>query len=74
MIDDSFGSGYAVAGLLLGFMVAKLVAPCLSIGSGNAVGTFAPALFMGAALGGSCGAFNAQLPPAARIAPGAFAM
>lgn len=73
MIDGNF-VGWAAAGGLLVLMVAKIAATSLSIGSGNAVGTFAPAVFTGAALGGAFGAAAQELLPAADIQPGAFAL
>lgn len=74
MLDGQLGTGYAVVGLLLLFAVAKLVATCLSVGSGSAVGTFAPALFCGAALGGAIGHVAEMLLPGANVQPGAFAL
>ena len=74
MFDGRFGTGSGAAGLLLVLLVAKLVATCVSIGSGNAIGTFAPALFLGAALGGAFGALADQVLPGAAIQPGAFAL
>jgi CIC family chloride channel protein len=74
MIDGEFAVGYAAAGALLALSIAKLVATCVTVGSGNAVGTFTPALFVGAALGGSLGHTAEQLIPGAGIEPGAFAL
>ncbi len=74
MLNGEIGVGYAAAGFLLLLAVAKLVATCLSIGSGNAIGTFMPVIFVGAALGGSVGHVADQLLPAANVQPGAFAL
>lgn len=74
MLDGDFGAGYATAGLLLVLAVAKLLATCLSVGSGNAVGTFAPNIFCGAAIGGAMGNVAALLLPEAGVQPGAFAL
>jgi CIC family chloride channel protein len=75
MLDGTVGSGYTAVGFLLLLAIAKLVATCLSTGSGNAVGTFAPAIFCGAALGGAIGHVAlALLPAAADVQPGAFAL
>lgn len=74
MLDGDFGAGYATAGLLLALAVAKLLATCLSVGSGNAVGTFAPNIFCGAAIGGAIGNVAALLLPEAGVQPGAFAL
>jgi len=49
--------GYSLtAKFLLLLMVLKLLATCLTLGSGGSGGEFGPALFVGAALGGSAGA------------------
>lgn len=79
MIDGSalFGSGVGVGAALalLGLAVAKMLATSISIGTGNSVGTFAPALFIGAALGGSIGNLAvALLPDGTAVEPGAFAL
>jgi CIC family chloride channel protein len=74
MLDAEFGAGPAVAILLLLLAFAKLVATCLSIGSGNAIGTFAPAIFCGAAVGGAVGHVAVLLLPDAGVQPGAFAL
>lgn len=61
-------------GLLLPLLVAKLVLTPVSIGAGFLGGVFAPALFLGATLGGSCGYLAAQVfPGLGPDAPG-FAM
>jgi CIC family chloride channel protein len=74
MLDADVGVGYAAVGALLLLAVAKLVATCLSIGSGNAIGTFAPTIFCGAALGGAVGHVAAELLPGTGVQPGAFAL
>ncbi|MGI8574667.1 MAG: chloride channel protein, partial [Egibacteraceae bacterium] len=74
MLNSEFGVGLSAAGILLLFAIAKLVATCLSIGSGNAIGTFAPALFVGAALGGAVGHVAESLITVADVPPGAFAL
>lgn len=74
MLDNEVGIGYGAAGFLVVLALAKLVATILSIGSGNAVGTFAPMLFIGAGLGGAFGNTAVELMPAAGIEPGAFAL
>jgi CIC family chloride channel protein len=61
MLDGLLGSGWPVAGTLLILLVAKLFASVITIGSGSAVGTFAPSLFTGAALGGAVGAITVEL-------------
>ncbi|MGB2987611.1 MAG: chloride channel protein [Phycisphaerae bacterium] len=56
-IQSTLGSDlfqWTVGGLLLLFAM-KLVATCLTLGSGGSGGVFAPSLLMGAALGGAFG-------------------
>ena len=74
MLEGGFGSGYAVVGFLLLLAAAKLIATSMSIGSGNAIGTFAPALFTGAAVGGALGHLALMWFPATGVEPGAFAL
>ena len=75
MLDGfDVADGYEAVGMLLVLAFAKLVATCLSIGSGNAVGTFAPAIFCGAALGGALGHVAETLLPNSNVQPGAFAL
>jgi CIC family chloride channel protein len=61
MLDGLIGTGWAAAGVFLTLLVAKLFASIISIGSGAAVGTLAPTLFTGAALGGAVGAIAVPL-------------
>lgn len=61
MLDGLLGSGWPVALTLLVLLVAKLFASVVTIGSGSAVGTLAPSLFTGAALGGAVGAIAVEL-------------
>ncbi len=58
--------------MLLSLLGAKMLATALSAGSGNAVGTFAPTLFMGAALGSAFGVVAQAIFPGTE--PGAFAL
>lgn len=60
--------------LLLSLLALKLIATSITLGSGAAGGVFAPALFMGAMLGGLFGQIGAFLFPQAGIQPGAFAL
>lgn len=69
----AFVSEGAVDGMLVGkfvittllvLIVAKIVATSLCLGSGGSGGTFAPALFIGAALGGAFGIVIHRLFPA----------
>jgi chloride channel protein, CIC family len=66
--------GWQGTGFLLLLVGAKLVATAFSVGTGNAVGSFAPSIFMGAALGGAFGQAAATLLPEAGVRPGAFAL
>jgi len=68
------GTGLSAAGFLLLLLVAKLAATCLTLGTGSSAGTFAPAVFLGAALGGAFGHVTATVLPGAGVAPGAFAL
>ncbi len=74
MLDGLVGDGPRGVSLLLLWALAKLVATCLSIGSGNAVGSFASNLFCGAAIGAATGNVAALLLPNAGVQPGAFAL
>ncbi|NJC96046.1 MAG: CBS domain-containing protein, partial [Anaerolineae bacterium] len=60
--------------LLFALMIGKLVMPPVSIGGGFAGGVFAPALFIGAMLGGGFGHLAQMLLPGLNIYPAAFAM
>jgi CIC family chloride channel protein len=60
--------------LLLLFLAAKCVATCLTLGSGGSGGVFAPALFMGAMLGGAFGSMLHGLFPGATAPPGLYAV
>ncbi|HBY09077.1 MAG TPA: chloride channel protein [Chloroflexi bacterium] len=82
-IPHIFGSGFPVIEsallgqlsfpLLLALVFLKPIATSLTLGSGNSGGVFAPALFTGAALGGSFGLLVERLLPGATAGPGAFA-
>jgi CIC family chloride channel protein len=72
MLDGLEGTGWAAAGGLLLLLVAKLLASVISIGTGSAVGTLAPTLFTGAALGGAVGAV--AVPTLGLGSPMAFAL
>lgn len=60
-------------GLLLGLLLAKILAVSLTIGSGGSGGVFAPSLFLGATLGGAVGTVVNQWFPNAAPA-GAYAL
>ena len=61
-------------GALAGLLVAKLLATDFTLGSGNSGGVFAPALFMGAMLGGAFGDLMNGLFPAVTGPVGAYAL
>lgn len=63
--------GLAALGILL---VAKLIAVCLTLGSGGSGGVFAPSLFLGAALGGLVGVVVNDIAPGVPAPPGAYAL
>lgn len=75
VLDGDVGAtGLAAAGFLALLALAKLAATCMSAGSGNAVGTFAPAIFCGATLGGALGFVADELITNVAVQPGAFAL
>ena len=59
---------------LLVLIVGKILATTLTLGSGASGGVFAPALFIGAVLGGAYGEIARQIFPAITAASGAYAM
>ena len=56
-------------GFLLALFAAKLLATCMTLGSGASGGVFSPALFMGATLGGAYGIVFRALFPSLQIDP-----
>jgi chloride channel protein, CIC family len=74
MLDGGYEVGWAGVGALAVLLVAKFVATMFSIGSGSAVGTFAPTVFTGGALGGVVGTAAATLMPDVGIQPAAFVL
>ncbi|HWU87954.1 MAG TPA: chloride channel protein, partial [Kofleriaceae bacterium] len=67
-------SGRYTVEVLLVLGACKLIATVLSYGSGGAGGIFAPALFLGAMLGGAFGALDVELFGHAHSQVGAFAL
>ncbi len=68
-------SGILAQPLFLLLLVAlKLLATCLTIGSGGSGGVFSPSLFLGAAMGGAIGHFLNIMFPALGIDPITFAI
>lgn len=60
--------------LVFTLLFAKLIATCLTIGSGGSGGVFAPGLFMGSMLGGSFGFLVDKFFPYITAPPGAYAL
>jgi len=83
-IPHIFGAGFdtieaALTGplpwiFLISLLFLKLLATALTLGSGNSGGVFAPALFMGAMLGGFFGLAVDMAFPQYAINPGAYAL
>lgn len=69
MLDGQFTVRF-----LLVLLVAKLVASCVAIGTGSAVGSFSPMVFLGAALGGAYGQVAAMALPGEGLQAGAYAL
>ncbi len=74
VVGDILQGGGGGVAVLLGLALAKVVATAASFGSWGAGGVFAPALFLGAALGSAFGRVAAPLVSAAHPAAGAFAL
>lgn len=55
-------------------LLAKIIATCFTLGSGNSGGIFAPSLFLGAILGGIVGGIAHSLWPQIAPNPGAYAI
>ena len=60
--------------MLLVLVGAKVVATCLTLGSGGSGGVFAPSLFIGASLGGSFGTLAHSWLPGITAPGGAYAL
>ena len=84
LVPHVLGGGYAVMTatlfdqipwlLLLALVGLKLLATCVSVGSGGSGGTFAPALFLGVVLGGAYGHGVHALFPGHTAEAGAYAL
>ncbi|MDH3346968.1 MAG: chloride channel protein [Desulfobulbaceae bacterium] len=66
-------SGHGVILLLLALILLKSAATAITLGSGGAGGVFAPALFIGAVIGGAFGGIVHYLLPNYTASPGAYA-
>ncbi len=84
-LPQIFGVGYNTIGeilnkndigiwLLLALLIGKIVLTTLSLAGGFFGGVFAPALFIGATLGGAFGLLATNLFPGLGLSPAAFAL
>jgi CIC family chloride channel protein len=83
-LPQVLGVGYAAIGevlnnnlgiwILIALLIAKLILTPVSLGGGFFGGVFAPALFIGAMLGGAFGSVSAHLLPGLGMNPSAFAL
>lgn len=60
--------------ILLVLLVGKVLATCLTLGSGGSGGVFAPSLFIGATTGGAFGLMVQHFDVFSTISPGAYAL
>jgi len=73
-IGDVLNGNLTIIWVLFALTIAKLIMTPVSIGGGFAGGVFAPALFIGAMLGGGLGTVAQMFFPSLNIVPAAFAM
>jgi len=73
-IGNVLSGNLTIVWVLFALTIAKLIMTPVSIGGGFAGGVFAPALFIGAMLGGGVGTVAQILFPSLNIVPAAFAM
>ncbi len=66
-------SGHGVIWVMLILILLKIVATSITLGAGGAGGVFAPALFIGAVIGGTFGSIVHNLFPNVTANPGAYA-
>jgi CIC family chloride channel protein len=71
---DWLPGGWTAVQILVGFALIKILATSLTIGSGGSAGDFAPALAIGACLGGAFGLAARIILDDPTIEPGAFAL
>ncbi len=67
-------TGQLGLGLLVILIFGKILATTLTLGSGSSGGVFAPALFIGAVLGGAYGQIAQMIFPGLPASSGAYAM
>jgi CIC family chloride channel protein len=70
---ESVLNGSGTLPLLLALIFLKIIATAITLGSGGAGGVFAPALFIGAMIGGAFGYLANMLSPSMTADPGAYA-
>ncbi len=73
-ILDVLRGDLTAAGFLLVLMGAKLLATCLTLGSGASGGVFSPSLFLGATLGAAFGTILDRVVPGMDMTPAHFAV
>ncbi len=66
-------NGHGLIGVMLALILLKIIATAITLGSGGAGGVFAPALFIGAVIGGAFGGVAHDLLPSYTANPGAYA-
>ncbi len=65
--------GNGVLWIMFALIFFKIIATAVTLGAGGSGGVFAPALFIGAVIGGTFGTVVHQLLPAYTASPGAYA-
>lgn len=73
-IIESALSNELIFGAAFVLLIAKIIATCLTLGSGASGGVFAPSLFMGAMLGAAFELALNRLFPGVSAPPGAYAL
>jgi len=71
---DGILLGQVGASVVLALLALKIVATSITLGSGGSGGTFAPSLFMGAAVGSACGSLFEKIFPGTTGPVGAYAI
>ena len=66
-------SGHGIIWIMIALIFLKIFATAITLGSGGAGGVFAPALFIGAVIGGAFGAIANHYLPGLTASPGAYA-
>ncbi|HKJ28236.1 MAG TPA: chloride channel protein, partial [Anaerolineales bacterium] len=73
VIEGALANEYTLK-IAIAFLLLKLIATSLTLGSGGSGGVFAPGLFMGAMLGGAFGMVMQAVFPGVVASPGAYAL